>query len=75
LHSSSIDSRTPGTSLSFVISIGGRTIYHAGDTGLFGDMSLIGEEFDLDLATLPIGGWYTMGVDDALRSLPLLSTK
>jgi L-ascorbate metabolism protein UlaG (beta-lactamase superfamily) len=49
----------------------GCTIYDAADTGLFGDMSLIGEE-GLDLAVLPIGDYYTMGPDDALRALKLL---
>lgn len=49
----------------------GKKIYMAGDTGLFGDMRLIGEE-GLDLAALPIGGNYTMGPDDALQALKLL---
>lgn len=47
------------------------TIYDAADTGLFGDMRLIGEE-GIDLALLPIGDNYTMGPDDALRALRLL---
>jgi L-ascorbate metabolism protein UlaG (beta-lactamase superfamily) len=45
--------------------------YIAGDTGLFGDMALIGDE-GLDLAVLPIGDNYTMGPDDALRAVKLL---
>jgi L-ascorbate metabolism protein UlaG (beta-lactamase superfamily) len=53
---------------------GGKKIYDAADTGLFGDMRLIGEE-DLDLAILPIGDNYTMGPDDALRAVKLLSPK
>jgi L-ascorbate metabolism protein UlaG (beta-lactamase superfamily) len=52
----------------------GKTIYDAADTGLFGDMKLIGEE-GLDLAILPIGDNYTMGPDDALRAVHLLSPK
>jgi L-ascorbate metabolism protein UlaG (beta-lactamase superfamily) len=52
----------------------GKTIYDAADTGLFGDMKLIGEE-GIDLATLPIGDNYTMGPDDALRAVKLLSPK
>jgi len=43
----------------------------AGDTGLFGDMQLIGDE-GLDLAAIPIGDNYTMGPDDALRAVKLL---
>lgn len=49
----------------------GHKIYMACDTGLFGDMRLIGEE-GIDLAVLPIGDNYTMGPDDALRAVKLL---
>jgi L-ascorbate metabolism protein UlaG (beta-lactamase superfamily) len=49
-------------------------IYAAQDTGLFGDMRLIGEE-GIDLALLPIGDNYTMGPDDALRAVKLLEPK
>lgn len=52
----------------------GKKIYLAGDTGLFGDMQLIGEE-GLDLAVIPIGDNYTMGPDDALRAVKLLNSK
>ncbi len=46
----------------------------AQDTGLFGDMTLIGEE-GIDLAILPIGDNYTMGPDDALRAVKMLKPK
>ena len=46
----------------------------AQDTGLFGDMKLIGEE-GLDLAVIPIGDNYTMGPDDALRAVKMLEPK
>ena len=49
----------------------GKKIYAAQDTGLFGDMRLIGEE-GIDLAILPIGDNYTMGPDDALRAVKLI---
>ena len=52
----------------------GKKVYDAADTGLFGDMRLIGEE-GLDLAVLPIGDNYTMGPDDALRAVKLLQPK
>jgi L-ascorbate metabolism protein UlaG (beta-lactamase superfamily) len=52
----------------------GKKIYDAADTGLFGDMKLIGEE-GLDLAILPIGDNYTMGPDDAVRAVRLLAPK
>lgn len=43
----------------------GTTVYHAGDTDVFGDMKLIGERFHPEIAVLPIGGHYTMGPDGA----------
>ena len=49
-------------------------IYMACDTGLFGDMRLIGDE-GIDLAILPIGDNYTMGPDDALRAVKLIKPK
>ncbi len=52
----------------------GTTVYDAADTGLFGDMALIGEE-DLDLACLPIGDFFTMGPDDAVRAVKMLRPK
>ena len=52
----------------------GKKVYDAADTGLFGDMRLIGEE-GVDLALLPIGDNYTMGPDDAVRAVKLLAPK
>ena len=52
----------------------GIKVYDAADTGLFGDMKLIGEE-GIDLAILPIGDNYTMGPDDALRAVKLLNPR
>ncbi len=52
----------------------GFKIYMACDTGLFGDMRLIGEE-GVDLAVLPIGDNYTMGPDDALRAVKLIQPR
>jgi L-ascorbate metabolism protein UlaG (beta-lactamase superfamily) len=49
----------------------GKKVYDAADTGLFGDMRLIGEE-RIDLALLPIGDNFTMGPDDALRALEFI---
>lgn len=49
-------------------------LYLACDTGLFGDMRLIGEE-GIDLAVLPIGDNFTMGPDDALRAVKLIQPK
>lgn len=43
----------------------GKSLYHAGDTGLFGDMKLIGSYYEIDVAMIPIGGSYTMGPKEA----------
>lgn len=61
-----------GNPCGFVITLGGRTLYFAGDTGLFGDMKLIGERDNLHLALLPIGDNFTMGIDDAVVAVDLL---
>ena len=49
----------------------GKKVYDAADTGLFGDMRLIGDE-KLDLAALPIGDNFTMGPSDALKAVAML---
>lgn len=53
----------------------GKTIYHAGDTGIFSDMKLIGELHPIDLAFLPIGDNFTMGPDDAALAAKFLQAK
>jgi L-ascorbate metabolism protein UlaG (beta-lactamase superfamily) len=51
------------------------TVYFAGDTCVFGDMRLIGELYEPDVAVLPIGDHYTMGPKEAAKALELLGTK
>lgn len=58
----------PGVPAGFVIHFGGKTIYAAGDTALFSDMQLVGDE-NIDIALLPIGDHFTMGPDDALKAI------
>jgi L-ascorbate metabolism protein UlaG (beta-lactamase superfamily) len=75
LHGSALpDGSYGGNPCGFLLYIGGKKIYHACDTGLFGDMKLIGEE-GIDLAILPIGDNFTMGPDDALRAVKLIGPK
>ncbi len=75
LHGSALpDGSYGGNPCGFLLTTEGKKVYLACDTGLFGDMKLIGEE-GLDLAVLPIGDNYTMGPDDALRAAKLLSAK
>jgi L-ascorbate metabolism protein UlaG (beta-lactamase superfamily) len=61
-----------GPPVGFLITMDGKTVYHSGDTGLFYDMKLIGEMNKIDLAFLPIGDNYTMGIDDAAKAAELL---
>ncbi|MFN2321360.1 MAG: metal-dependent hydrolase [Trueperaceae bacterium] len=71
-HSSSFDDGGyGGLAMGAVIEIGGRRVYHAGDTALFGDMALIARG-GLDLALLPIGDHFTMGPADAVEAVKLL---
>ncbi|WP_318508030.1 metal-dependent hydrolase [Bacillus sp. T3] len=58
-----------------LITVEGKTIYHAGDTGLFYDMKLIGERNSIDLAFLPIGDNFTMGPEDAAIAAQFLQAK
>ena len=61
-----------GNPCGFLLTINQRTLYHAGDTGLFGDMKLIGDRNSIDIAFLPIGDNFTMGVEDAAYAVELL---
>lgn len=73
LHGSQLpDGSYGGNPCGFLLTLNdGRKIYLAQDTGLFGDMELIGDE-GLELAMIPIGDNFTMGPDDALRAVQLL---
>lgn len=80
-HSSSLamdggqNFRYLGNPAGIYLQIEGKRIYHAGDTALFSDMKLIGDKGPLDLALLPIGDNFTMGVDDAVTALDWLQPK
>ena len=63
---------TRGAPAGFVLKGEGKAIYHAGDTGLFGDMQLIGEIHRPDVALIPIGGYYTMGDREAAEAVKLI---
>jgi L-ascorbate metabolism protein UlaG (beta-lactamase superfamily) len=75
LHGSALpDGSNGGNPSGFLLTTQGKKLYLAGDTGLFGDMRLIGEE-GVELAVVPIGDNYTMGPDDALRAVKMLQPK
>src|SRR5262245_14287269 len=61
-----------GPAAGLLIRLGGKTVYHAGDTCLFGDMGLIGGRAKPDVALLPIGGHYTMDRHDAVAAAELI---
>ena len=64
-----------GVPAGLVINIGGKTVYDLGDTCLFGDMKLIAERTPVDVALVPIGGHYTMGIDDAVYACGLIGAE
>lgn len=76
VHSSSMpDGSYGGNPSGFVVSIGDKNFYYAGDTALHTDMSLIGEEFNINAAFLPIGDNFTMGYSDAVKAAKMVDTK
>lgn len=70
LHSSCLETESVttygGAAAGFVIGMDGLNIYHAGDTALFSDMKLVRDLYRPDVALLPIGGYYTMGPQEAM---------
>jgi L-ascorbate metabolism protein UlaG (beta-lactamase superfamily) len=65
-----------GNPAGIVLTMDGKNIYHAGDTALFLDMKLIGEMSGrLDVALLPIGDNFTMGIDDAVKATEFLNAR
>ncbi len=74
-HSSSLpDGSYGGMPGGLLLTLGEKKIYFAGDTGLFLDMELIGR-VGLDVAVLPIGDNYTMGIADSIEAIKLLKPK
>ncbi|MEA4901360.1 metal-dependent hydrolase [Desulfitobacterium sp.] len=64
-----------GLACGFLLQMEGKWLYHAGDTGLFGDMELIGRRHPLELAMLPIGDNFVMGQEEAAYAATLLRAK
>ena len=64
-----------GIALGFIFDIDGTTIYHAGDTGLMSEFSLIGELYNPYYSILPIGGYYTMDIEHATIASQWLNAK
>ena len=64
-----------GEPAGLILGLEGKYLYHAGDTALFSDMRLIGEDVPLDLAMVPIGDHFTMGPKDAAKAIEFLRPK
>ncbi len=72
-HSSSFpDGTYGGLAGGFMLELEGRTVYVSGDTCAFAEMDWIGEDYDIDLAFLPIGDDFTMGPEEAARCAEML---
>jgi L-ascorbate metabolism protein UlaG (beta-lactamase superfamily) len=67
---------TPHTPAGLVINIGGKTVYHLGDTALFSDLQLIGHRAGpIDIALIPIGGHFTMDRHDAVAAADFIGAR
>lgn len=71
-HTSTTPGGTVNTPAGLLITIGGKVIYHLGDTALFSDLSLVGRRAPVDLALMCIGGHYTMDRHDAVEAARLI---
>lgn len=66
------DGTTITSAAGLVVEVGGKVVYHLGDTCLFGDLRLIGERHAPDVALVPIGGHFTMDRHDAAHACELI---
>jgi L-ascorbate metabolism protein UlaG (beta-lactamase superfamily) len=71
-HTSTTPKGTVNTPAGLVVSIGGKTVYHLGDTCLFSDLALVGKRDPIDVALMCIGGHYTMDRTDGVEAAKLI---
>ncbi len=74
-HTSTTPKGTVSTAAGLIVEIGGSTVYHLGDTSLFGDLELIGRRHAIDVALIPIGGHYTMDRHDAVEAARMIGAR
>jgi len=74
-HSSSYEGRYMGMPCGAVVNVGGVTVYHLGDTGIFSDLKLLGEIYKPDIALIPAGDRFTMGPDLAAMAAEFVKPK
>jgi len=76
LHSSSFpDGSYAGPASGFILTLGDKTVYFAGDTALMEEMSHWGDQYDFDQVILPVGDNFTMGYEDAALAAKRLQSK
>ncbi|HOP09151.1 MAG TPA: metal-dependent hydrolase [Candidatus Methanofastidiosa archaeon] len=74
LHSSDFEGGA-GHAAGFIVSLKDHKVYHAGDTGVFYDMKLIGQIYKPDISILPIGSRFTMGIREATKAVELIGSE
>jgi L-ascorbate metabolism protein UlaG (beta-lactamase superfamily) len=74
-HTSTTPKGTVNTPAGLVIGLGGKVVYHLGDTALFSDLQLVKQRDEVDVALMCIGGHYTMDRYDAVRAAELVGAK
>jgi L-ascorbate metabolism protein UlaG (beta-lactamase superfamily) len=72
-HTSTTPKGTASPPAGLIVEFAGKTVYHLGDTALFGDLELIGRRHAIDVALVPIGGHYTMDREDAVEAVRMLA--
>lgn len=73
VHAMHVTSFGPPTG--YIIQKDNISLYHAGDTGIFGDMELFGKMYNINVALLPIGGFFTMDIPQAVEAVKLIRPK
>ena len=71
-HTSTTPKGTVNTPAGLVINLGGKTVYHLGDTALFSDLQLVSRRDEIDVALMCIGGHYTMDRQDGVQAADLI---
>ncbi len=74
-HTSTTPKGTVNTPAGLVVKMGGKTVYHLGDTSLFSDLQLAKQRDDIDVALMCIGGHYTMDRHDGVIAAELVGAK
>jgi L-ascorbate metabolism protein UlaG (beta-lactamase superfamily) len=74
-HTSTTPKGTANVPAGLVVGLGGKVVYHLGDTALFSDLRLVGERDPIDVALMCIGGHYTMDRHDAVKAAGLVGAR